>query len=387
MLDTSSGASRAIRQMLLQLAHRGWQVDVLGATVFDHPNGTSGFQGQWGAVREKQGSVVAVQDGPIQHKLLVTASTQREAMTSIEEGIWFALYEQILDQQKPDVLYYYGGQPFDYLIANEARRRGIPVAFYLANGNYHNTRWKDDIDLVLTDSQATADLYKERIGLNVQPLGTFIDPVQVVAPQHSRERLLFINPVPAKGAVWVVRLALWLEQHQPDLVLEVVESRGGWQDILRVTTRAMGHERDTLNNVVITPNSHDMRPIYSRAWLLLAPSLWWESAGRVIPEAMLNGIPVICTERGGMPEMVGSGGIVMRLNEKYYEQPWGVIPSEEEISQLGQCIVGLRQNPERYAQLVQEARRTCVLKHNMELNTDRLQSALQLLMSCHATRA
>jgi hypothetical protein len=39
LLDTSSGASMTVRQMLLQLVARGYEVQVLGATVFDSPKG------------------------------------------------------------------------------------------------------------------------------------------------------------------------------------------------------------------------------------------------------------------------------------------------------------------------------------------------------------
>lgn len=44
LLDTSSGASMTVRQMLLQLAACGYEIQVLGATVFDNPKGM-GAQG------------------------------------------------------------------------------------------------------------------------------------------------------------------------------------------------------------------------------------------------------------------------------------------------------------------------------------------------------
>ena len=41
LLDTSSGASISVREMLLQLAVNGYEVAVLGATVFDSEKGLS----------------------------------------------------------------------------------------------------------------------------------------------------------------------------------------------------------------------------------------------------------------------------------------------------------------------------------------------------------
>lgn len=379
LLDTSSGASMAVRQMLIQLQRAGWAVDVLGATVFDHERGTAGLQGHWDALKPRLGQLVDVQDAGLQHRLLVTSSTDRGSMTNREEGALFGLYEQALDLERPDAVFYYGGQPFDFLIASEAARRGIPVVFYLANGNYTKKRWYQDVNLILTDSQATASLYKQRLGIDVIPLGAFIDPARVVAAQRQPERLLFINPKPEKGGMWVARLALWLEQHRPDIVLEVVESRGQWADTVRAMTHALGKPRDSLRNVVVTPNTNDMRPIYARAKVVLAPSLWWESAGRVLAEAMLNGIPAICTNRGGMPEMVGDAGILLNLPEKYHQAPHTMLPAEEEVAPLGHCVTALWDDAERYADLAQKALRVGQQRHSLAASTARLLQALQTL--------
>lgn len=385
LLDTSSGASLAVRQMLLRLSRRGWQVDIVGATVFDHPDGTSRLQGQWSRVQADRGNVLTINDGPLRHRVLVTADTRREAMTQLEESRWFRVYEQSLDGERPDVVFFYGGQPFDYLIAGEAKTRGIPVAFYLANAGYERGRWHRDVDLLLTDSRATADLYRGRLGRSVTPIGAFVDPADVVSPRRDPRHVLVVNPVPEKGGRWIVRLALWLAEHAPDVTLEVVESRGSWQRVVQTTTAALGSRVDSLPNVVVTPHGPDMRPAYGRAWLLVAPSLCWESAGRVIPEAMLNGVPVVCTDRGGMPEMVGSGGLVMRLDPKHYERPWSIVPGDDEVAQLGDVILSLRRDQRRYEQLVVEARKTCASMHDIERNTDRLEAALRSLVAA-ATR-
>lgn len=381
LLDTSSGASMAVRQMLLQLQQSGWHVDVLGATVFDHERGTAGLRGHWQALQQRRGERVILSDGTLQHRVLVTADTRRGQMTNQEEGIWFSLYVRALEQDPPDVVFYYGGQPFDYLIASEARQRGIPVAFYLGNGNYHTTRWCQDVDLVLTDSQATADLYRQRLSVPITPVGAFIDPSQVVASEHHPAHLLFINPVPEKGALWVARLALWLEQRRPDIVLEVVESRGKWSDIVRAVTEALGQPpRASLSNVVLTANTSDMRPVYARAKVVLAPSLWWESAGRVLAEAMLNGIPAMCTNRGGMPEMIQDGGILLRLPEHYHEAPYHALPSEQEVAQLGQQVLELFDNARHYEAMAQRAMRVGQQQHSLVANTRRLLQALSRLL-------
>ncbi|WP_186407517.1 glycosyltransferase [Candidatus Accumulibacter aalborgensis] len=384
LLDTSSGASIAVREMLRQLAHRGYDVSILGATVFDHDRGTAGLQGAWADVQASRGGLVSLKDGALEHKLFATTSTRREQMTSFEEWAWFSLYQQALATCKPDVVFYYGGQPFDLLIACEARAREIPAVFYLANGNYTQARWCRDVDLVLTDSQATADMYTRRLGVAPRPVGAFIDPARVLASEHTRERILFINPILAKGVAVVIRLAMLLEKRRPDIVFEVVESRGKWSDILRSVSAAMGQPREMLTNVVATPNTNDMRPVYGRARLLVAPSLWWESSGRVLAEAMLNGIPAICTDRGGMPEMVQDGGIILKLGAGYYEEPYTGVPPDEALEPLLQRIEVLYDDEAQYAELAARALRVGRTRHPLNLSTQRLLQALQPLVDRQA---
>src|SRR5205823_4393182 len=41
--------------------------------------------------------------------------------------------------------------------------------------------------------------------------------------------------------------------------------------------------------------------------VLVVPSLWQENSPRVVYEAFAHGVPVICSNRGGMPELVENG--------------------------------------------------------------------------------
>jgi hypothetical protein len=158
-------------------------------------------------------------------------------------------------------------------------------------------------------------------------VGVFIDPAAVVAQHPRPDRVLFVNPTLEKGAAVVCRMAMLLERRRPDIVFEVVEARGKWEDIVQMVTAAFGEPRDSLSNVVVTPNTVDMRPLYGRARCLLVPTLWWESAGRVIVEAMLNGIPAIVSNRGGPPEMLGEGGLRIEFPPACYQPPFTSFPA------------------------------------------------------------
>ena len=64
-------------------------------------------------------------------------------------------------------------------------------------------------------------------------------------------------------------------------------------------------------NVRFVRRVSDMRSIYGETKLLLVPSVWEEGFGMVAIEAQSCAIPVIASARGGLPESVGEGGILI----------------------------------------------------------------------------
>lgn len=383
LVDTSSGAAISVREMLRQLAFNGYEVAVVGATIFDSEQGLSRLPEHWKSLLDT-GDYFTVTDDPLLHHLLQTKSTKLSEMTLRESGKWMALYQKMLDSFKPDLLYFYGGMAIELLISDEARQRGIPVAMYLANGSYDGSRWCRDVDLVVTNSEATATYYRRTFAIESAMVGRFVNPSTVIAAQHQRTNLLFVNPSLEKGAAIVIRLAMALEKRRPDILFEVVESRGAWPALVSKVTSMLGEGREQLDNVLVTPNTTDMRPVYGRARLLLAPSLWWESSGRVAVEAMMNGIPALVTDRGGLPEMVGGGGIRIQLPEKFYEKPWNRLPRGEVLEPLVETIIRLHDDEVYYNSFVSKALQVAETLHHIGASTERLMQAFEPLIEMHA---
>jgi glycosyltransferase involved in cell wall biosynthesis len=377
LLDTSSGASMSVRQILLQLVQAGYDVKILGATNFDSMEGALRLRK---LVKDANaGQFLTVNDAPLTHRLLATTTVKRREMPGKEEGAWLSEYFKTLKSFKPDLVFLYGGSSTDLMIASEARIFGIPSMFYLANENYIGTRWARDVDLVITDSQATAKLYRSRNGLAPVPVGKFIDPAKFIAKNHERKNLLFVNPSISKGGGIVFMLAKMLQERAPDIRIEVLQSRGSWDENVRSFAQQLGVKKP-LQNIIIAPHTDDMRPVYGRARLLLAPSLWWDSGPRVLAESMLNGIPAVVTDHAGLPEMAGEGGIKIKLPPECFVKPYKTLPPESALEGTVDSIISLYRDEDLYQRHVEAAYKVGRERHDISVSTRRLLDVMEPLV-------
>lgn len=381
LLDTSSGASISVRQILSELKLAGHDVRILGATVFDAPKGVSKFGNQWKsieAIQQEKFFEVNDEDG-LNHVLLKTSSLNRDQITSAEMGAWHTRYTLEIQYFKPDFIFFYGGGPAGFIPA-EARAWNIPVGAYLVNESFNGHRWCRDVDTFITDTQATRDLYRERLNIDPVPIGKFIGQDKI-AKERQPVNLLFINPSLSKGVAVLIMMARYLEKRAPNITIEVIESRGDWDEILRAVNYTTGRAADDCpSNIKVTANTADMASVYSRTRVLFVPSLWFESGARVIAEAQLNGIPVVATNRGGNKEMVGAGGVIFNLPEVCYQKPYMTTPTEEGIKPVAECIVRLFEDDDYYKDLSTKAksnvRRICDAKKNTQTLVNHIQSLI-----------
>lgn len=155
---------------------------------------------------------------------------------------------------------------------------------------------------VLANSPFTARRLKEHCGLDSEVIPPLIEP-SFYRTETTRRRVLFVNTVPRKG----LEIAFALAESRPDIPFDFVLS---WilnkEQISALKARAA-----KAGNIELHPPRKDMRPLYARARILLAPSQWEETWGRVATEAHSCGIPVLASSQGGLPDSVGPGGIML----------------------------------------------------------------------------
>lgn len=204
---------------------------------------------------------------------------------------------------RPDVIVAQSGEPVPIIQSYE--NLGVPLIAY-----FHEVERAFDAGTLaqpgtiglLANSRFTAEKMAIYAGFAPTVIRPLIDRSLYEVATRPRN-VLFINTVPRKG----LEIAFRLAESRPDVQFDFIKS---WilkpPDIDRIEKRARA-----AGNITLHPPTNDMRPHYARARILLAPSQWEEAWGRVATEAQINGIPVLGSNRGGLPESVGPGGILV----------------------------------------------------------------------------
>jgi glycosyltransferase involved in cell wall biosynthesis len=190
-------------------------------------------------------------------------------------------------------------------LARAFRAAGVPVVLYLRNVEFDELGGDPataGAGAFIANSRFTAGVYRDRFGIEAQVIPPTIDPARLaVDPDNSA--VVFINPVADKG----LDLALAIAALCPEIPFLFVESWRLSQDALEALRARIA----LLPNVTFERRKSDVREVYGRARVVLAPSQWAEAWGRVASEAQVSGLPVLGSDRGGLPEAIGPGGVVL----------------------------------------------------------------------------
>ena len=165
--------------------------------------------------------------------------------------------------------------PFTSLRRRQIRRADLVVA---------NSKFMFE---VLRKFRIQSEVIYPFIGIENYKIHRKIDPKYIT----------FIRPEPLKG----LEIALSIARRMPEEKFLFVGNSNP-----KIAARISYYK-----NVSLLGWCSDMRQIYRKTKIVIMPSIWDEPFGRVPIEAGINGIPTIASNRGGLSESVGEGGILI----------------------------------------------------------------------------
>lgn len=216
---------------------------------------------------------------------------------------------RVLDIERPDVLVAFSGDICNILRTAKEVTKAPLVASWASVSNFDNFSAVEFPDLLhVANSEFVARELLLKFNARVVTIPPIIDsPMYKVGRSDASAKFVtFVNPVAFKG----VDRALNIAKACNDIPFIF---QWGWS-VSQKERRELEDAVRGIPNIMLRPNTRDMRSVYKLTRILLVPNRGPEAWGRVITESQLSGIPAVASAIGGLPESVGEGGILIDPN-------------------------------------------------------------------------
>lgn len=324
--DSSNPSAAQMRNMLLSLKARGIEIIGLSALNFLNESGTSMFTDLDDKLKGNETSF-NLEDNGIKFIYIRTKSRKLGDMISQEQRNFYAKFCAIINAFRPDVVMGSGTDMLSMVCFDEARRRGLPTTYTLLDGTPARFNFPN-IDLVVTDSAATSNLYATKHRINSVVTGSFTEVTGPLAfggkVEHdpsNKKFITMVDPTVDKGLGIFLRLSQNVPAQARNLKFAVRESYAGQftEQVALLKDKANPNKapftKAALSKIfVLGPEVTDAE-LFESTKVLMVPSLSFESINNISREAITYGVPVLATNQTGLAESIGEAGVLVEIPE------------------------------------------------------------------------
>ena len=277
--------------------------------------------------------------------LIKTRSWERNLLNSDEEENIFREAKNIMELYDIDFVIGWGNLLLEESIYKEAKIKKIKICFYLVNPTYKGkkTFLLENSDLVITDSEATRNLYSNELKCKTIIISKSIDEnhpnTEIEYKSQISKKCLFVNPSLEKGLEPLLILSDFFDNRKKNIHFICIDGRNRFKDEINYLKKK---EIDIPSNVLISPSMENINNLFANIRVLLLLSIWHESGSRLILESYKRGIPVIAFDTGGNSELMKNYPddifekplLYLDKNKRLMIQSWDIKKIYQRISYL-----------------------------------------------------
>ncbi len=360
LLDCNSGAALELKTVFEQMTNNGHQVQSFSFNCYDMGDDYNNDSRIEKNLNRKSniGRLFHYDLNNIRHYIMIGSSKNTEKLNNIDLNKFIESAKAFLNEYRPDCVCFFGSQEL-MPILKFANFLDSKIIMYAGTAAYESDRKAlfEISDNIICPSKYIAKYYRNKFSVHTSVINTTLpfrrEKFKINRPDKNKFVTL-INPSPDKGGHIFLNIANTMRNDNLNFL--AVESRGTrkfWDD-RNITT-------GDIENLWWAPWQSDITQVFEKTSILLMPSLVDEAAGKVISEAMSFGIPCIGYNTGGIPEQIGSGGIIIEMNKSLVaDKETGLYNTQvdhEDIDVWRHHILRLLHSEQEYMHLSRQAYR------------------------------